>query len=131
VTRARGCSTRATDPRFGHETLAFAIALAGCTGGGDDYPIQPGNGFPTTGGTPGEIAGRVCLIVADPRALATCASGGAGGLTVTLGGVTATTAPDGTFTMVPPASANLVFAVTGPGMRPRPRSTACRSSTAG
>ena len=103
----------------------FAIALAACTSSGTDkLPIVPGGGG-IPGGTGGKqdaavydgndgggLAGRVCL-VGDARALATCASAGAEGLTVTLGGATAMTAADGTFTIAAPQGTNLTWHVTG------------------
>jgi len=97
-------------------TWPLVLALAAChTGGGDDYAVVPGGpgvfGGGTTGGTTGSDGGtddgdggvsqRVCLLT-DLRQLKLCAATGAGGLRVTLGNVTATTADDGTFTLVPP-----------------------------
>src|SRR5215468_4128708 len=97
------------------KTLALAVALVACKDPPvDDYPVLPGHGFGVPGGTADAIAGRVCLVMADPRALATCAETGAGNITVSLGGVTTTTAANGAFTLVPPAGSNLVFTVSGP-----------------
>jgi hypothetical protein len=55
------------------------------------------------------IQGRVCL-ASDPRRLHTCASTGAGGLTVRLGGEVTTTNADGTFAIT---AASGVWRVTG------------------
>jgi len=54
----------------------------------------------------------VCL-AGDARLLTGCATTGAGGLTVTLGGKTATTADDGHFTIATPSGTNLVWQVSG------------------
>src|SRR3569833_2494857 len=87
--------------------LVAIVVLVGCKeGDGALYPINPGGGTnPGAGGAqvdasaPGDanldvIAGQVCLIT-DPRQPNTCATTGAGNLTVTLDGHTATTASDG------------------------------------
>ena len=97
------------------KTLALAVLLVGCTDPpDDDYPVLPGHGSGVPGETSGAISGRVCLIMTDPRALATCADSGADNLTVSLGGVTAVTAANGAFTLVPPTGSNLAFTVSGP-----------------
>jgi hypothetical protein len=99
------------------KTLALAFVLVGCTSpADDDYPVLPGGGGFGVPSNTGTIAGRVCLIMADPRALATCADTGAGGFTVALGGVTATTAANGAFILTPPAGSNLMFTVNGPSI---------------
>jgi hypothetical protein len=99
------------------KTLALAVLLVACTDrADDDYPVLPGHGFGVPGETSGAISGRVCLIMADPRALATCADTGADNITVALGGVTTTTGANGAFTLVPPAASNLVFTVSGPSI---------------
>lgn len=121
--------------------LCFLVVAACSNGSGGDLPVNPGGGpdggaLPdafiapdgTPGGsvdaTPGAIHGRVCL-AADPRALTelvsptACATTGADGLTVSLGGVTATTNADGTFAMQPPStSGTLVWGVSGPNIVP-------------
>jgi hypothetical protein len=100
--------------------IAIAASAAACTD--DDFPsglpVQPQGGIGTqpggTGQTGGFVIGRVCLITTDPRALASCASTGAQGMTVTLAGVTATTSTTGAFTLPAPTATNgLVFSVTG------------------
>jgi hypothetical protein len=101
------------------------VVLAAChPGGGDDYPVHPGGD--DTPGTEGRIdaaipdgsdaaatiSGRACVLT-DLRDLTSCATTGAGGLTVTLGSQTATTADDGTFTITAPAGSMLVWHVGG------------------
>jgi len=114
--------------------VGVCVGLAACqnNGGGDDYPIGGGgnNGASSGGGhgsdggidaatgdagTP--IAGRVCLL-SDLRqigATASCSTTKAGGLIVTLGNRTATTAVDGKFTINAPAGSSLTWRVTGDG----------------
>jgi hypothetical protein len=99
------------------KTLALAVLLVACADRpDDDYPVLPGHGSGVPGQTSGALSGRVCLIMADPRSLATCADTGADNLTVSLGGVTTLTAANGGFTLVPPAGSNLAFTVTGPSI---------------
>lgn len=117
--------------------LGFALlaVLAAC-GGGDDggFPVggggtdggfkfpdggivadgAPGDGSTATDAMPDEvdaalIMGRVCL-AENPRKLNDCAATGAGGLTVRLGTAVATTADDGSFTIV---AASGTWRVTG------------------
>jgi hypothetical protein len=110
--------------------LGMLVACKATDPGG--YPDQPGGpGGPghlgghvdaaidgtTIDGTTSGLAGRVCL-VADPRALTTCATTGAGDLTVTVGGHTATTAADGTFSITPPIGSGLVWQITGAAIAP-------------
>src|SRR3569833_1640992 len=105
--------------------LVAIVVLVGCKeGDGALYPINPGGGTnPGAGGAqvdasaPGDanldvIAGQVCLIT-DPRQPNTCATTGAGNLTVTLDGHTATTATDGTFVINAPQSSTIQWQVTG------------------
>lgn len=113
--------------------LALAVLAAGCTsaGGGDDYPIGGGgagggtSGPRTDGGAgdggvdgPAVLRGRVCL-VSDLRRLigaapGDCATTGAGGLTVSLGGsMTVLTAADGSFSIPAQDGSNLAWRVTG------------------
>jgi len=114
---------------------ALAVLVAGCTsaGGGDDYPVGGGgagggtSGPRTDGGTDAGgtgdggqpmIRGRVCL-VSDLRRLidaapGDCATTGAGGLNVSLGGpATALTAADGSFSIPAQDGFNLTWRVTG------------------
>jgi hypothetical protein len=104
------------------------VALAAC-GGGDDYEKTtgggPGGGM-TTGGADARtdavsdgalgdgpmLAGRVCLVT-DLRVLDGCATTGAGGLAVTLGTATATTADDGTFAIAAQSGTGLVWHASG------------------
>lgn len=58
------------------------------------------------------LQGRVCL-VSNFGDVATCASTGAGNLTVTLGASTATTSDSGQFTIAAPAASSVVWHVTG------------------
>jgi hypothetical protein len=105
------------------------VTLAAC--GGDDglrYDVNPGGrGSGSAMGGPdanvGDASGdgampgfRVCLID-DARSPTTCASSGAGGLSVTLGNAQATTAADGSFTLTRPGS-DLTWRVSGTGVVP-------------
>ena len=111
--------------------LALLVVLAGC-------PKEPSEGFPINPGGSGSglgssftpdappesdgdggtmINGRVCLLLASPHTLATCAASGAGNFTVKLGSNTTATADDGSFTMMRPAvTTNLVWLVSGTGI---------------
>ncbi|MDQ3298812.1 MAG: hypothetical protein M3619_19710, partial [Myxococcota bacterium] len=103
------------------------LLLAGCSStlDSDDYPVDPGGGGgggrPRDAGVDGSgdagdasttIAGRVCAVV-DLRNLTSCATTGVGGLTVTLGNRTASTADNGDFTITMPTGTNLTWRVTG------------------
>src|SRR3569833_856022 len=105
--------------------LVAIVVLVGCKeGDGALYPINPGGGTnPGAGGaqvdasSPGDanlfvFAGQACLIT-DPRQPNTCATTGAGNLTVTLDGHTATTATDGTFVIDAPQSSTIQWQVLG------------------
>lgn len=110
--------------------VLLLATLAACqASSGDDFPVEPGG--PGPGGTgmvrdaalvdafdPDAIqmiAGRVCLVT-DLRALSTCAPGGAGNITVTLGTQSTTTSDSGTFTIVKPAGTDLVWRASGAGI---------------
>jgi len=105
--------------------IVVVMGCGGCKeGDGALYPINPGGGTnPGAGGgqvdasATGDanldvIPGQVCLIT-DPRQPNTCATTGAGNLTVTLDGHTATTATDGTFVIDAAQSSNIQWQVTG------------------
>jgi hypothetical protein len=117
--------------------LALLVLVAAChSNAGDDYPIGPGGDGPSVGSHPGgggagdggtgdggagdgdagaPLQGRVCLLT-DLRQignLARCATTGAGGLSVTLGTRSATTAGDGRFTIFAPLGAGFTWHVTG------------------
>lgn len=104
--------------------LVVIVVLVGCKeGDGALYPINPGGGTNPGGGGQVDasvardanldvIPGQVCLIK-DPRQPNTCATTGAGNLTVTLDGRTATTATDGTFVIDAPQSSNIQWQVAG------------------
>lgn len=105
--------------------LAAATAFTACSPASDKLPVTGGGGGGGTGGHgsgvldaaadavgDGGTTGRVCLL-ADPRMLDSCASTGAGGLTVTLGSGSATTADDGTFSLVVTPSSDLVWQASG------------------
>jgi hypothetical protein len=111
------------------------VVLAACSGDSDMNPVGGGSssGLPDSGpgggGADARMAdarsdsatvatfdaaifsGRVCLLT-DPRAFDTCASTGAAGLTVHLGGNSALTAADGTF-KIPAPMTNDTWYVTG------------------
>jgi hypothetical protein len=107
--------------------IALVAGLAGCRSDIEHYPINPGGGGSGMAGPDAAVvsadaptvavSGRACLLV-DPRDLTTCAASGVGGLTVTLGGETATTGDDGSFTIVQPSSTNLRWQITGSGVVP-------------
>lgn len=103
---------------------------AACTSKPGDYPYGGGGGggggigsgqhdAAVHDGLAGDAAAtieRVC-VAADPRQLASCATTGAGGLTVTLGARQATTASDGTFALDPPSGV-VTWHVTGAAIVP-------------
>lgn len=104
---------------------ALLVLVVGCHPSSEnDYPVAPGGagvggGLPafvdaSLDGTDGgpQLIGRVCLMT-DPRDQTSCATSGAGGLVVTLGTSTATTADDGTFTIARPSGSNITWDVTG------------------
>ena len=104
--------------------VVCALLLAACDGeepfpivpGGDDTVINPQVDAATGGpdaNLPGTIDGRVCVLL-DPRVFTTCADTGAGGITVTLGIRTATTADDGSFTITGVDGSSLVWTAAGP-----------------
>jgi hypothetical protein len=116
--------------------LTLAVLAAGCPAGDgdDDYPIGGGGGGGGTtgprtdggvgdGGTdgPAAIGGRVCLL-SDLRRLidampGDCATTGAAGLQVSLGGGTPVlTAADGSFKVPAREGTNLAWQVTGPNL---------------
>lgn len=88
--------------------------------GGDDTTITPGADAAVDApgdGIGGVLEGRVCVLL-DPRVLTSCADAGAAGITVTLGTAVATTADDGTFTLVSPGGSSLVWFADGPQIVP-------------
>ncbi len=102
--------------------LLLVVGLVACGNTGDDFPVTPGGNGPggnhpgvdaaiDTGDSGANLAGHVCL-VSDPR-VSTCATTGAGGLLVTLGLNTATTADDGSFQIQGTQATNAVWTVTG------------------
>ena len=104
--------------------VLLLVLVAGCHSDGNDYPVTTGGGgfgggqpqiadAGVDGGDGGAlILGRVCLMT-DPRDQTSCAATGVGGLVVTLGTATGTTADDGTFTVGRPSGSNIVWDVTG------------------
>jgi hypothetical protein len=99
-------------------TLAVPCVIASCTDGDDDYPVLPGDSPPVAGTGDitegGEFRGQVCRAI-DLVEFTSCDTAAAGGLTVSLGGVSTITAPDGSFVLPRPAGSLLAFRVSGPG----------------
>lgn len=105
--------------------VVFAVAACGDDTGG--FPIDPGGGGSGSSFTPDAavvdpdggtmLTGRVCLL-ADPRQPQTCATTGAGGFTVAVGGQVATTGDTGSFTLLRPTGSDLVWTVTGDTIEP-------------
>jgi len=84
----------------------------GTTGSRPDAPTSDGADASTT------ISGHVCLLLTNQQTLTSCATTGAGNLTVTLGTATAMTADDGAFTLTRPASTTgLNYLVTGTNLK--------------
>jgi len=110
--------------------LVALLVLAGCPAAQEDYPVGHGGYGPGSssggmrdsgtgdddGGDGGDggttIAGRLCLVT-DLRALTTCEPTGAGGVTITLGSQTATTADDGRFTITAPQGSGVTWHASG------------------
>jgi hypothetical protein len=117
--------------------IAFGLVvfLVACGNDADMLPVGggSGNGLPDSGmgstvdarlidakvidGAPLAIdaaifSGRVCLLM-DPRDFSSCATTGAGNLTVHIGGSVALTAADGTFKIAAPSGAASTWSVTG------------------
>lgn len=103
--------------------LLVVVGLIGCRNGGDDFPVTVGatgaggtvpavDARPDTGDG-GNLLGRVCLITDPRQPTSACATTGAGGLIVTLGASSATTADDGTFVITASTATGLVWDVIG------------------
>lgn len=102
--------------------VAFVLVCAACAACADDpgteFPVEPSAGSAATTGmdqpsdTTNMFRGRVC-VVDDVRALNTCATRGAGDLTVQLGDSVAVTSEDGSFAMPTPVGTGLSFTVSG------------------
>jgi len=101
--------------------LAAFVLLGACINSDpdNDFPVVPQGGGTGGGGTSAPaIRGRVCLVT-DPRFLATCATTGAAGLSVSIGNSSATTIANGTFVMPQPtAGITSMVSVTGSGIVP-------------
>ncbi|NVB82401.1 MAG: hypothetical protein HOV81_28740 [Kofleriaceae bacterium] len=110
--------------------IAGLLLLVACDHDIEMFPVMPGGGGGSSGtgfvdagfgGDAGDagntINARVCLLV-DARFPTTCANTGAGNLMVSLGSFTATTADDGSFTIMRPTSSNLVWRVSGDSVFP-------------
>ena len=106
--------------------LALTLVLvAACGDSGDsNLPVNPGGGGGGNIHLPDAavdldastmLSARVCL-VADPRQPTACASAGADGFTVMVGTQQATTAADGSFTIMKPTGSSLVWRVSGTGI---------------
>lgn len=81
-------------------------------GGGTDAATDAGADATPLATDAALFDGRVCLLT-DVRDFETCATTGAGGLTVRLGTATTTTAADGRFTIAAQTGAGLVWRITG------------------
>lgn len=100
-------------------TLALLLFSTACAGD-DDYQVNaddPGSGGVVSTGSTAQLTGRVC-VVNDARAMAQCATTGAGGLAVSAGSVATTTADDGTFALDLPTAFTGQVAVSGAGVTP-------------
>jgi hypothetical protein len=103
----------------------IALLLVGCVDSPDDedgYPILPGGGTLGGGTAPGGGGSgsngrlyRVCKLL-DVRDLTSCATSGAGGFRVELGGVVAGTQTDGSFTIDDSGGMGEHFIVSGTGI---------------
>src|SRR5690349_12972878 len=105
--------------------VLLVLALVGCQGASEQYPVDPGGPNPGGMGMMVDAAsidapdpdagnllmGRVCLVT-DVRGL-NCAGSGANGITVTLGTNSALTTANGSFSIVTPTGSNLVWRATG------------------
>lgn len=96
----------------------MVLCAACATDAETELPVEPGtNGSAATGGedeagnTGAMLRGRVC-VVSDIFANQ-CANSGAGGISVSLGDQTTTTADNGMFAMTPPAGTGLSFLISG------------------
>src|SRR3954470_24750213 len=104
-------------------SACLLLLLAGCTeadGPKYDVATPSGTGTASGGGTSSSrVTGRVCML-ADPQIITACSINGGGGLTVTQGSATTTTASDGSFSFEPDGTspANTPLSVSGTGMVP-------------
>jgi hypothetical protein len=102
-------------------SACLLLLLVGCTDAdGPKYEVVAPSGTGTTGGggtSTAKVTGRVCVL-ADPQLLTACSISGGGGLSVTQGSATATTANDGSFSFEPDGTspANTPISVTGTGV---------------
>ena len=104
---------------------AILIALVGCQPsgddyhvitGGDDHPINPMVDAKPADGVVGDgsmLIGRVCVVTDVRTPTVGCATTGAANITVTLGTETTMTADDGSFMLLPPSGAGLVWRTNG------------------
>jgi hypothetical protein len=109
------------------KSFALLVVLASCMSSADDNtPIEPGGVGSISGGTGGTAGGstgsssdgggvtsRVCVVTDLRTPTSNCDTQNLAGMTVTIGGQSATTAADGTFALTIPNEPNLVAAVTG------------------
>jgi hypothetical protein len=104
------------------KSFALIVVVAACSAQADDFPVQPAGGgqLPPSGTGSSAITGRAC-VVADARDLSRCEPV-AGGLAVTGGGATTTTASDGSFTLDAALASDpttpRMLSITGPGVVP-------------
>ena len=101
------------------------VLLVGCQPSGDDYHVIPGgddhpvnpmvDAKPADGvvGDGSMLMGRVCVVTDLRNPTVGCATTGAANITVTLGTETTMTADDGSFMLLPPSGAGLVWHTSG------------------
>ena len=105
---------------------ALLVLLVGCQSsggddyhvipGGDDHPINPMPDAPPADGLVGDgamLTGRVCVTTDLRTPTVGCATTGAANILVQLGTETAMTADNGSFMLLPPSGAGLVWHTSG------------------
>jgi hypothetical protein len=107
-----------------------SLVVAACDSGGEGLPLNPGGGggtgsqyLPDASTTEGDastmISGRVCYLLANAHTLPGTCAPEQGDFVVQLGTSMATTAIDGTFTIMrPPSTTGLYWSVSRSDVRP-------------